>query len=85
MTTNQTIQKNTKRQTFVGVIVSDKMKDTVVVAVKRFEKHPKYHKFMNRTTKLMAHNPGNIKKMGETVTIESCRPLSKNKSFKIVL
>lgn len=84
MTTNQKIQNKPARQTFVGVVVSDKMKDTVVVAVKRFEKHPKYHKFMSRTTKFMAHNPGNTKKIGDKVTIEACRPMSKNKSFKII-
>jgi len=83
MTPNQPIQKKS-RQTFIGVIVSDKMKDTAVVSIKRYEKHPKYKKFMARTTKLMAHNPGNLKKMGDTVTIESCRPLSKNKSFRII-
>jgi small subunit ribosomal protein S17 len=83
MTTNQPIQ-NKSRQTFVGVIVSDKMKDTAVVSIKRYEKHPKYKKFISRNTKLMAHNPGNLKKMGDTVTIEACRPLSKNKSFRIV-
>jgi ribosomal protein S17 len=47
MTTNQPIQ-NKSRQTFVGVIVSDKMKDTAVVSIKRYEKHPKYKKFISR-------------------------------------
>ena len=84
MTTNQKNPIKTARQTFVGVVVSDKMKDTVVVAVKRYEKHTKYHKFMNRTTKFMAHNPGNTKKIGDKATIEACRPMSKNKSFKII-
>jgi small subunit ribosomal protein S17 len=84
MTTNQKTEKKIARQTFSGIVVSDKMKDTVVVAVKRYEKHPKYHKFMNRTTKLMAHNPGNTKKIGDKATIEACRPISKNKSFKII-
>ena len=83
MTTNQPIQ-NKSRQTFVGVIVSDKMKDTAVVSINHYDKHPKYKKFIARRTKLMAHNPGNLKKIGDKVTIESCRPLSKNKSFRIV-
>ena len=60
------------------------MKDTAVVEIKRYEKHQKYHKFIMRSTKLMAHNPNNERKVGEKVTIESCRPLSKNKSFKII-
>ena len=73
-----------KRQIFTGVVVSDKMKDTVVVMIERYEKHPKYHKYMNRRTKLMADNPGNSKKIGYKVTIESCRPISKRKAFKII-
>jgi len=84
MTTNQTKTNTATRQTFVGVVVSDKMKDTVVVSVKRYEKHAKYAKFLMRKTKLMAHNPGNTKKIGDTATIEACRPMSKNKFFKVI-
>lgn len=84
MTTNQTKPVKVSRQTFAGVVVSDKMKDTAVVAVKRFEKHAKYKKFINRTTKMMAHDPGNTKKIGDKAVIESCRPMSKNKFFKVV-
>ncbi len=73
-----------KRQTFTGVVVSDKMKDTSVVLIKRYVKHPKYQKFMNRSTKIMAHDVGNTKKIGDTATIEACRPISKNKAFKII-
>jgi small subunit ribosomal protein S17 len=74
----------TKRQTFTGVVVSDKMKDTTVVSIERYEKHPKYHKYMTRRTKLMAHDVGNTKKIGDKATIEACRPISKNKSFKVI-
>lgn len=84
MTTNETKQNKVSPQTFTGVVVSDKMKDTAVVEIKRYEKHSKYHKFIMRKTKLMAHNPNNEKKIGDKVTIEACRPLSKNKSFKII-
>ncbi|MBP6858705.1 MAG: 30S ribosomal protein S17 [Candidatus Pacebacteria bacterium] len=73
-----------KRQTFTGVVVSDKMKDTCVVSIERFVKHAKYHKFQTKRTKLMAHDVGNIKKIGDKATIEACRPLSKNKSFKVI-
>lgn len=72
------------RQTFRGVVVSNKMKDTVVVSIRRFEKHSKYGKFVNKNTKLMAHDPGNTKKIGDSVTIEACRPISKNKAFKVI-
>ncbi len=74
----------TRPQVFSGVVVSDKMKDTCVVAVERFTKHTKYHKFMNKTTKLMAHDVGNTKKIGDKATIQACRPMSKNKSFKVI-
>lgn len=73
-----------QRQTFTGVVTSDKMKDTCVVVIERFVKHAKYHKYMNRKTKLMAHDVGNTKKIGDKVTIEACRPLSKNKAFKVI-
>ncbi len=78
------VAKSTAHQTFTGVVVSDKMKDTIVVSIQRFVKHPKYHKFMSRKTKLMAHDAGNTKKIGDTATIEACRPLSKNKAFKVI-
>lgn len=84
MTTKEVKTNNVSRQRFSGVIVSDKMKDTAVVEIRRYEKHKKYHKFIMRRTKLMAHNPNNERKIGEKVTIEACRPLSKNKSFKII-
>ena len=74
--------KNIK--TFRGVVVSDKMKDTAVVAVSSFVKHPKYKKYLKRTKRLKAHNPGNRAKEGDKVTIRSCRPLSKEKHFEIV-
>jgi small subunit ribosomal protein S17 len=73
-----------KRQTFTGVVVSDKMKDTTVISVERYTKHEKYHKFQTKRTKLMAHDPGNTKKIGDTATIEACRPMSKNKAFKVI-
>ena len=79
------IEKTEKKGNILkGVVVSDKMKDTVVVSVERFVKHAKYHKFMNKTTKLMAHDAGNTKKIGDKATIEACRPISKNKAFKVI-
>ena len=82
---NKESQEEAKRpQTFTGVVVSDKMKDTAVVKVDRFVKHSKYHKFMNKSTKIMAQDTGNTKKIGDKATIESCRPISKNKSFKVI-
>ncbi|MES2213497.1 MAG: 30S ribosomal protein S17 [Patescibacteria group bacterium] len=73
-----------KGKQLVGVVTSDKMKDTVVVQVSRFVKHPKYGKFINMHKKFKAHDAGNTKKIGDKVTIEECKPISKDKHFKIV-
>ena len=75
-------QKKTK--TLSGVVVSDKMKDTTVVMVKRYVKHPKYGKYMEKRKKYAAHDVGNTKKIGDKVTIQETRPISKTKHFKIV-
>ena len=82
--TAKTTPKTVKRQTFSGVVVSDKMKDTCVVMIERYVKHTKYHKFQTKRTKLMAHNPGNTKKIGDKATVEACRPLSKRKAFTVI-
>ena len=71
-------------QTFTGVVVSTKMKDTSVVLVERYVKHAKYGKYQNRRTKIMAHDVGNTKKVGDKVTVVACAPISKRKAFKIV-
>jgi small subunit ribosomal protein S17 len=78
------MEKTTQKKEFRGKVVSDKMQDTAVVAVSRYVKHPKYKKYMKKTAKFSAHNPGNKAKEGDMVTIRSCRPLSKTKHFEIV-
>jgi len=79
---NNKIAKRPKKLT--GVVVSDKMKDTVTVLVNRFVKHPKYDKYINSNKKYKVHNPGNTVKVGEKVSIIECAPISKDKSFKII-
>lgn len=71
-------------RTLSGVVVSGKMQDTVVVAVTRFVKHPKYRKFIKRVKRYHVHDPGNSKKEGDKVLITECRPISKTKHFKVV-
>lgn len=83
-TQKQPETKTVRPQIFSGVVVSDKMKDTTVVVIERYEKHPKYQKYMTRRVKFLAHDPGNTKKIGEKATIQACRPISKKKSFKII-
>ena len=73
-----------KYKTLKGVVVSDKMKDTIVVKVERFVKNARYHKFVTLHKRYKVHDSGNTKKIGDKVTIESCRPISKTKSFKVI-
>ena len=67
-----------------GTVVSNKMKDTIVVSVERYEKHPRYFKFIKRRKKFKAHNPGNTAKIGDRVKIIETRPISKDKHFKLI-
>lgn len=82
--TIKTPEKVIHKKTLRGVVTSDKMQDTAVVAVLRYVKHPKYKKYMKITKKYHVHNPGNKAKEGDQVTIRSCRPMSKTKSFEII-
>ena len=75
---------NPKRQKFSGLVVSNKMKDTVVVVVERYVKNKKYQKYVTLRKRYKVHDPGNTKKIGDKVTIESCRPISRHKFFKII-
>lgn len=77
-------KKITHTKTLKGTVVSDKMKDTIVVLVERYEKHPKYEKFIKSRKKFKAHDAGNTKKIGESVTIAETRPISKDKHFILV-
>ncbi len=76
--------KQSLPRTLVGAVVSDKMKDTIVVLVERRVQHPKYGKYVRRTTKVHAHDQGNTCHMGDIVAVQECRPLSKTKSWKLV-
>ena len=72
------------RKEKVGVVVSDKMEKSIVVAVKRKVKHPIYGKFLNKTTKFHAHDEENTCNEGDTVRIMETRPLSKTKCWRLV-
>jgi small subunit ribosomal protein S17 len=77
-------QNVSKLRTITGRVVSNKMDKTVTVLVERVVKHPVYGKYIKRSTKMMAHDEQNVCQEGDMVAITSCRPLSKNKSFKLV-
>ena len=70
-------------KTVSGTVVSNKMDKTISVLVERKVKHPLYGKFMRRSTKMMAHDEANECNEGDVVIIESSRPLSKNKTWRL--
>ena len=72
------------RKTRVGVVVSDKMDKTIVVAIKTKVRHPLYGKMVNRTRKFKAHDEENACGIGDTVKIMETRPLSKDKRWRLV-
>ena len=72
------------RKTRTGVVVSDKMDKTIVVAIRTRVKHPLYGKILNRTSKIKAHDEENQCGIGDTVKIMETRPLSKEKHWRLV-
>ncbi|MGB1884145.1 MAG: 30S ribosomal protein S17 [Gammaproteobacteria bacterium] len=70
-------------RTAVGQVVSNKMEKTISVLVERRVKHPLYRKYIKKSTKLLAHDEQNECGEGDTVEIQECRPLSKNKSWRL--
>jgi small subunit ribosomal protein S17 len=72
------------RKTFVGVVKSNKMNQTIVVTVERMVKHAEYGKYIKRTTKLYAHDPENTANIGDRVMVMSTRPISKLKRWRLV-
>ena len=83
MTNEQATDRNA-RKSRTGIVVSDKMQKTVVVAIERRVPHPAYGKMMTRTTRLKAHCEDNSAKAGDTVRIMETRPLSKDKRWRVV-
>ena len=78
------IIKQTTKKTLKGIVVSDKMDKTVIVEVTRFVKHPKYGKFYKISKRYKAHDEDNLSKIDDKVEIVLTRPISKDKTFKVV-
>ena len=76
--------RTSSRKTRVGLVVSDKMDKTVVVAIKDNVKHPLYKKIMKRTVKFKAHDEENACGIGDKVQVMETRPLSKDKHWRVV-
>ena len=77
------MERNLRKER-IGVVVSNKMEKSIVVMVERKVKHPKYGKFVKKSTKFMAHDEKNDCNIGDTVRIMETRPLSKNKCWRLV-
>ena len=78
------MEERNLRKTRVGVVVSDKMDKTIVVAVRNNVRHPLYNKIVKKTYKLKAHDEANDAKVGDTVRVMETRPLSKDKRWRLV-
>ena len=81
---SKVVNKAMENKKLKGIIVSDAMDKTVVVSVDRFVKHPKYKKYVKKTKRYKAHDEKEEYNVGETVMIQECRPLSKDKHFKVL-
>jgi len=73
-----------KKKELIGIVVSDKMQKTAVVRVTRLAKHPKYGRMIKKYKKFKVHDEKKIVKVGDMVSIEETRPLSKDKRFRII-
>jgi small subunit ribosomal protein S17 len=74
----------TTARTVTGQVVSNKADKTITVVLERKVKHPIYGKFVKRSTKVHAHDEKNECGIGDTVTVEECRPMSKTKTWRLV-
>ncbi|QGX40837.1 30S ribosomal protein S17 [Permianibacter aggregans] len=78
------MSEQTIKRTLVGKVVSNKMDKSIVVAISRQVQHPKYGKYIKRTTKLHVHDENNECREGDVVRIQEVRPMSKTKSWNLV-
>jgi len=76
--------QNSTARILSGKVVSDKMNKSITVMIERRVKHPLYGKYIKRSTKVHAHDENNECNIGDTVTIQETRPLSKTKSWKLL-
>lgn len=84
---SETVSQETQQRgerTLTGRVTSNKMSKTIAVEIERLVKHPKYGKYIRRTTKLLAHDEKAESREGDTVDIVQCRPLSRRKSWRLL-
>ena len=75
---------STNPRQLTGVVISDKADKTITVKIERKVKHPTYGKIMKRSTKVHAHDEQNSAKIGDVVTVQECKPLSKSKTWMLL-
>nr|WP_225696119.1 30S ribosomal protein S17 [Candidatus Phytoplasma sp. AldY-WA1] len=78
------MMRDNNKKVFSGVVVSDKMQKTVVVAVNSYNKHPLYKKRIKKTSKFYIHDENEIAKIGDLVSFAERRPVSKTKKFRLL-
>ena len=78
------MEKRNLRKERIGIVTSNKMEKSIVISVERKVKHPKYGKFVKKTTKFVAHDEKNDCNEGDTVRIMETKPLSKSKNWRLV-
>ncbi len=76
--------EKSRKMELEGIVSSDRMEKTVVVTIERLEKHPVFKKYIRRRSKFMAHDEKNECKTGDRVKIRECKPLSKDKCWRVV-
>ena len=79
-----TEETRNRRKLRIGVVSSDKMDKTVVVTISNLVRHPMYGRILKRSKKLKAHDEANDAHIGDTVEIMECRPLSKDKCWRVI-
>ena len=82
--TEKTIRERSGKKEFVGIVKSDKMDKTIVVSVETTTLHPLYKKYVVRSKKVKAHDEKNEAKIGDRVRVVECRPISKEKCWRLV-
>ncbi|MCG8344176.1 MAG: 30S ribosomal protein S17 [Chlorobiales bacterium] len=76
--------ERSRKKSWTGKVVSDKMDKAIIIAVERRVQHPVYKKYFRKTTRIMAHDQNNEAGVGDIVRVMECRPLSKNKSCRLI-
>lgn len=84
MTAEMNVEQTTSQRVITGKVISNKMNKTIVVQVERKVKHPSYGKYVRRFSKMYAHDEENACRIGDIVTIQQSRPLSKTKCWKLI-